>query len=486
MADPSIPGGAGPGSAHPYLPHTTEDRMVMLSRLGLDSSSELFRELPSSLRMSRPLALPAALSELELLKTLKALADGNLNLDEHPCFLGAGVYDHYVPSVVDHVLGRSEFYTSYTPYQPEMSQGMLQAIFEYQTLICELTGMEVANASLYDGGSSLAEAALMGCRASGREEVLIARTVNPFYREVVATYLRTAGFAIREIPLDESGAVDLDLLAAAAGSGTAALILQSPNFFGILEDLEAAGNILRRRAPAASFVVSADPISLALLRPPGELGVDIVVGEGQVLGNHPSFGGPLLGIMACTEKLLRRMPGRIVGETTDAEGRRGYVLTIQTREQHIRREKATSNICTNQALNALAAAVYLTVLGKDGLREVAFNCCWKGHYARERFRSLRGFAIPYQGPCFREFVVNCPIPPAELNSALIRDGIIGGYPLARHYPEREELRSAWLLCVTERRTRAEIDRLAEAAAAAAALSPVFPSPEGGTVLENDL
>lgn len=438
-----------------YIANTAEEQKEMLKEIGLGSLEDLFRDIPKDVRLQHSLKLPAVLSEMELLTHMKTLAAKNRNLSETTCFLGAGVYDHFIPSVIDSLVSRQEFYTAYTPYQPEISQGTLQAIFEFQTMMCELTGMEVANASMYDGASSLAEAMLMACQAARREEVLVARTVHPESREVMETYGGGRGITIREIGY-EDGRLDIQELKSAISSSTAAVIVQSPNFFGMMESLQEIGEIAHQNK--ALLVVSADPISLALLKSPGELGADIVVGEGQALGNPLSFGGPHLGFFCTTEKLLRKMPGRIVGQTTDKQGKRSFTLTIQAREQHIRREKATSNICSNHALNALAATIYLTVMGKQGLREVASLSLQKAHYAFSQMTKIQGFSAPFTGSFFKEFVLTTPIPPEELNRQLLKDAIIGGYPLEKHYPE---LKNSWMIAVTEQRTKAEIDKLAE-------------------------
>ncbi len=436
-----------------YLPHTAADRQAMLAAIDVRATEELFADIPVELRLGRPLALPAALAEQELARHLQDLAGKNASLGEYACFLGAGAYDHYIPSVVDHVIGRSEFYTAYTQYQPEISQGYLQALWEYQSMICTLTGLDVANASLYDGGTALAEATMMACAATGRQEVVVARAVHPHYRTILGTYAIDRGMAVKEAPFTGgvTGAADLAKL---AGPATAAVIIQTPNFFGCLEDVAAAAELAHMAG--ALLIVAADPMALGVLEAPGALGADIVVGEGQPLGLPVSFGGPYLGFFAATEKLMRKMPGRIVGQTTDFEGTRGFVLTLQAREQHIRREKATSNICSNEALCSLAAAVYLTAVGREGLREVAELCLKKAHYAHEELVNRKVCQPVFGAPFFQEFVVRCAPPVAAINEALYKERIIGGCDLGRYYPE---LAGCMLLCVTEKRTRAEIDRL---------------------------
>ena len=436
-----------------YISNTHEQQLEMLGDLGLTSIEDLFVDIPQDLRLNKNLDLPPGISEMELLKSMKSMAKKNSNLDEYTCFLGAGAYDHYIPSVIDHLLSRQEFYTAYTPYQAEISQGTLQAIFEYQTMICQLTGMDVANASMYDGASALAEAGLMACQATKRDEILIAKTLGPESSEVIATYCRFRDIKVKMVDYID-GQVDLEDLAKKLTPNTAVVIVQSPNFFGIIEQLKEIGELAHENN--SLFVVSADPISLALLKSPGECGADIVVGEGQVLGNPISFGGPYLGFFATREKFMRKMPGRIVGQTKDIFGKRGFVLTIQTREQHIRREKATSNICSNQALNALAATIYLTLLGKEGLKEVASLCLAKSHYAYNQLIATGKFSPQFNAPFFKEFVVKSQTPVAKLNSILWEDKIIGGYDLGKTYPE---LQNGWLIAVTEKRSRKEIDQL---------------------------
>jgi glycine dehydrogenase subunit 1 len=436
-----------------YLPLTDEERREMLAVVGVASVEDLFTVIPAALRMRNEMRLPPALAEGEALKHLQSLAARNKNTGDCVSFLGGGVYDHFIPSVVKHLTGRSEFYTSYTPYQAEISQGVLQAIFEYQTMICQLTGMEVANASLYDGATALAEGAIMACGATRRNRVLVSRTVNPWYRQVLCTYTDSRGLVLEELPMSE-GQTDFGRLEDKLNEDTAALILQRPNFFGLVEDMAGVAEILHSRG--ALLIMGVDPVSLPLLQAPAEYGADIVAGEGQSLGNPPSFGGPLLGFFAAGEKLIRRMPGRIVGETVDKEGNRGFVLTLQAREQHIRRERATSNICSNQALNALSAAVYLACLGPSGLLEVATLCLQKAAYARESIAALPGYDIPFPGVYFREFPVRLPAEAAELNRELLRHNILGGIDLAPYYPE---LGRVMLLSVTENRTREEIDSL---------------------------
>lgn len=436
-----------------YIPNTDQDQQEMLERLGLHSIEQLYEDIPSEVRLRRHLDLPTPLSEMELMRHMRDIAAKNDTVEEYVCFLGAGVYDRYIPSVVKHVLARQEFYTAYTPYQPEISQGTLQAIFEYQTMVCELTGMDVANASMYDGASALAEAVCMACQATGREKVLIARSVHPQSREVIGTYSRFRGIKVQEVGYDD-GRVDIEELKQLMTHDIAAVVVQNPNFFGVIEFLEEIAEITHHFGGLT--IVSANPISLAVLKPPGQCGADIVVGEGQPLGSPLNFGGPYLGFMATTQKLMRKMPGRIVGQTVDLLGKRAFVLTLQTREQHIRREKATSNICSNQALNALAATVYLSVLGREGLKEVALLSTRKAHYAFKKLISEAGCSPVFSASFFDEFLVKVPVRVEELNRELLRRGIIGGYAVEKDYPELE---GGWLVAVTEKRTREEIDML---------------------------
>jgi len=440
-----------------YTPHTEAQRREMLRAIGVESVAELFADVPASCRFPE-LKLPAPLSEVEILRELREIASWNASAEEFTCLLGAGAYHHYIPSVVPAIVSRSEFYTAYTPYQPEISQGTLQAIFEYQSMICALTGMEVANASHYDGGTAVAEAILMARSAARgkRRRVLLSPDLHPEYRQVARTYLRGSGM---ELLGDERPENDLDALEKMLDGDTCCLVVQTPTFLG--EVLAPAR--LRRLAEAAHavgamLVVAVDPISLGLFVPPGECGADIVVGEGQALGNPLNFGGPYLGFFACRQADVRKMAGRLVGQTVDAEGKRGFVLTLSTREQHIRREKATSNICTNQSLNALAAAVYLAALGKRGLRRVAEICYHRAHYAAERIGRLPGFEVRSTWPFFQEFVVSCPLPVDELNDRLLDEGFIGGFDLSQTHPHLER---CTLLCVTEMVPPAEIDRLVQ-------------------------
>lgn len=437
-----------------FIPHSDEDRKAMLEAIGIKSVEELFQDVPERVRFP-DLNLPPALSEMEVRWELEALAATNFSTAEGPCFLGAGVYRHYVPAVVDAVLRREEFYTSYTPYQPEVSQGTLQAIFEYQTMICDLTGMEVSNASHYDGATATAEAVITAINVHRlkRRKILLSPWVHPEHRAVVRTYTQGVGLNILGDREDGSQPVT-DLV----DEDTACLIVQYPDFLGRIEDLTPYAEAAHR--VGALLVVVADPIALGMLKPPGAFGADIVVGEGQSMGGGLNFGGPYLGFFATRMEYVRRMAGRLVGQTVDAEGKRGFVLTLSTREQHIRREKATSNICTNQGLMALAAAVYMAALGRCGMRRVAELCYHKAHYAADRIDELDGYAVLRDKPFFKEFVVRCPKPVKEINDYLLDEwGIIGGYDLGRDYPH---LQNHMLLCVTEMNPRQEIDMLVEA------------------------
>lgn len=441
----------------PYSPMTDEHKEAMLRVIGVDSIDELFEDIPKSIRMQQPLNLPAGLAEADVRRHVTALANENVHADAYPIFLGAGAYDHLIPAAVGHLVSRSEFYTSYTPYQPEMTQGVLQATYEYQTLIARLTGMDLANASVYDGATSLAEAALVACAQKRKEKIIVPTTVHPEYRQVVHTYLRHQDLEVVEVAA-ANGLASVDAVQDLIDDNTAAIVVQQPNFFGRLEDVHAFGRLAEENNVLFIAVVT-DPLTLGVLEAPGAYGAHIAVGEGQSLGNPISFGGPHLGFFAAKDELVRRIPGRIAGATKDRDGETGYVLTLQTREQHIRRERATSNICTNQALNALTAAVYLTLLGKQGVQDVAHQSLQKAHYAQKAITRLPGFDAVWDGPFFHEFAVRTPVAPEELSKGLLERGIIGGLPLGRFYPELED---SMLFCVTEARTRAEIDALVAA------------------------
>ncbi|TLM65707.1 MAG: aminomethyl-transferring glycine dehydrogenase subunit GcvPA [Deltaproteobacteria bacterium] len=447
-----------------YIPHTPGDVAQMLERIGVGSLEELFVEIPASARLKRPLALPPALAESELVRELKALAARNATPENRISFLGGGAYQHFIPAAVDLLISRSEFYTAYTPYQPEISQGTLQAIFEFQTLICQLTGMEVANASMYDGASACAEAALMTVRLTRRRKVLVSRALNPRWRKVIATYCRYVDVELVEVGYAADGRTDLEELAGKLDGQTAAVIAGYPNYFGVVEDLAALAG-LAQGAGARLVAGVAEGVALGLLKSPGELGADIVAGEGQSFGLPVSYGGPYVGFFAARMKDVRAMPGRLVGETVDRDGKRGFVLTLSTREQHIRREKATSNICSNQGLCALTATVFLSLLGKQGLRELAQQNVAKAAYAREQLQKVAGVTLPFAAPSFNEFVVRSSKPAGEVLAALEAQGILGGIPLGADYPELGE---AFLVCVTEQNRRSDIEALAGALAGGAA------------------
>lgn len=435
---------------HRYLPMTEEDKKAMLGTIGVSSIDELFSDIPEKVRYKGEYKLKSAKSESALLKELSKMADKNADLKKNISFLGAGVYDHYIPVIVDHVISRSEFYTAYTPYQPEISQGELQAIFEFQTMICEMTGMDVANSSMYDGGTALAEAAMLAAGQTKKKKVMMSAAVHPQYKEIVKTYAKGQHIEVIEVPIKD-GITDEEALKSLATDDIAACIVQYPNFFGRIEPLKEFETIIHPHK--SLFIVSSNPLSLGVLTPPGKFGADIVVGDTQPFGIPTGFGGPHCGYFAVTSKLMRKVPGRLVGQTKDEEGRRGFVLTLQTREQHIRREKATSNICSNQALNALATSVAMTALGKKGVKEMAAANLQKAHYAKEAFRE-RGMEIVYDGPCFNEFIIKCGRPVKEINQNLLKKGMIGGYDLGRDYPE---LANHMLIAVTELRTKEEID-----------------------------
>ncbi|MED3624651.1 aminomethyl-transferring glycine dehydrogenase subunit GcvPA [Neobacillus thermocopriae] len=437
---------------HRYLPMTEQDKKAMLETIGVSSVEELFSDIPEKVRFKGEYKIKPAKSETALMKELFQLAGKNADLKTNISFLGAGVYDHYMPVIVDHVISRSEFYTAYTPYQPEISQGELQAIFEFQTMICELTGMDVANSSMYDGGTALAEAAMLSAGHTKRKTILVSNAVHPESREVLKTYAKGQYLEVIEIPTKD-GITDIEALKGLINNDVAAVIVQYPNFFGRIEPLNEFEEVIHENK--AMFVVSSNPLSLGILTPPGKFGADIVVGDAQPFGIPTAFGGPHCGYFAVTSKLMRKVPGRLVGQTTDDQGRRGFVLTLQAREQHIRRDKATSNICSNQALNALAASVAMTALGKKGVREMAAANLQKAHYAKTELKKA-GFTIVYDGHSFNEFIVKLNKPVKEVNAQLLQKGIIGGYDLGRDYPE---LSNHMLLAVTEQRTKDEIDTL---------------------------
>ena len=440
-----------------YIPNTPEEQAGMLASLGVSSIDDLFADIPAEHR-NPSLRLPDPMPELEIQRELGALAGRNRPLGSGPSFLGAGSYHHFIPAIVKSLVTRGEFITAYTPYQAEASQGTLQVIYEFQTLICNLYGMEVANAGMYDGATSLAEAALMACRVTRRERVAVLDTVSPAYRAVIEAYCRPQNLEVATVSADNGrprpnpppegeGIID---------DSTACLVMQYPNFYGGIEDLGAQVDMAHNVGALA--VVSCDPIAVGMFQPPGHYGADIVTGEGQPLGIPPSYGGPYVGLFATKQEYIRQMPSRLSGRTVDRNGETGYVLTLQTREQHIRRERATSNICTNEALYALASTIYLAALGKSGLRQVAELCYQKSQYAASQIAALPGYSIANGGPFFREFVAQCPQPPAEINRRLMERNILGGLDVSDRYP------NGMLLCVTEMNMKGDIDQLAAALA----------------------
>jgi len=437
-----------------YIPLTNEDRQVMLDKIGVRSVDDLFCDIPEELQLKKKMDINNPMSEMEVRKAMRELSRRNKNLNDYASFLGAGSYDHYIPSIVKHIYSRSEFYTSYTPYQPEISQGTLQYIFEFQSMMAELTGMDVINASMYDGATAAAEAAIMAVRIKKKNRVAVSSTIHPETMRVLETYCHFREIQLVKIP-ENKGKTCSDSLAC-IDADTSAVIVQSPNFYGIIEDLSQIEK--RVHENKGLLIMSVDPISLGLLKTPGEWGADIVVGEGQSLGMNQSFGGPYLGFIGTRTKLMRKLPGRICGMTEDLDGKPGYVLTLQAREQHIRREKATSNICSNQSLCALIAAAYLSTMGKEGIKEVAYQCITKAEYARKKLLGSGKFKEVYQGPVFKEFVLESKIDIEKLNKALFEKGIIGPFDMSRIMDNHE---NQVLFAVTEKRTRKEIDKLVE-------------------------
>jgi glycine dehydrogenase subunit 1 len=437
-----------------FTPHTASDDREMLDTIGVGSFDELFEAVPENLRLRRALDVPPALSEVELAEHMTEMSSRSKGAAQLTCFAGGGAYEHYVPAAARSLAGRGEFTTSYTPYQPELSQGVLQAVYEFQTMVCELYGMEVANASLYDGASALVEAVNLAVRVTKRERILVPDSVNPLYREVLKTYTSGLGFDLVAVPTGADGVADWD---AVEVEGAAALVTQYPNFFGRLEDL--AGASERAHAAGALSLAVCDPTAMGLLASPGELGADVAVGEGQSFGNALSYGGPYVGFFATKLDLVRQVPGRIAGQTLDADDRRSYVLTLQAREQHIRRAKATSNVCTNQTLMAIAAAIHLAWLGPVGLERLGEVCARRAAAAAAQLSALPGCSVRFPGPAFKEFVLETPIPGEELTAALAQRGLLAGPALGRWYPE---LSNCLLIAVTERRTTADIERLVEA------------------------
>ncbi|QOQ53781.1 aminomethyl-transferring glycine dehydrogenase subunit GcvPA [Bacillus amyloliquefaciens] len=437
---------------HRYLPATEQDKKEMLKAIGAETIDELFADIPEDVRFQKDYQIKKAKSETELTRELTKLAAKNKDAVTYASFLGAGVYDHYQPVIVDHVISRSEFYTAYTPYQPEISQGELQAIFEFQTMICELTGMDIANSSMYDGGTALAEAAMLASGHTKKKKIVISAAVHPESRDVLKTYAKGQYIEVVEVPA-KNGVTDLEALEDAVCDETAAVIVQYPNFFGQIEPLKDIEPLAHKGN--SQLIVSSNPLALGILTPPGAYGADIVVGDAQPFGIPAAFGGPHCGYFAVTKKLMRKVPGRLVGQTEDENGRRGFVLTLQAREQHIRRDKATSNICSNQALNALAASVAMTALGKNGVKDIGRQNILKADYARRQAEKA-GLHTAFDGPMFNEFAVRLNEPVKEANRRLLQQGIIGGYDLGLAYPE---LKQHMLIAVTELRTKEEIDSL---------------------------
>ncbi len=440
-----------------YIPHTDNDIKAMLAKIGIEKVDDLFNSLPDPLRLEEPLNLPDALSENDLSIHLKRLQAKNPDPEVYSLFCGGGAYRHFVPSIVNHLILRGEFLTSYTPYQSEVSQGTLQAIFEFQSMIAILTGMDIANASVYDGASALAEGVLMASRVAKKSEVLISRAVHPEYRQVVKTYNRGNSLNLVDIPFGKNGQTDLSAIESNLSDDTCAVVLQTPNFFGVVEEYASLAENLKAKG-ALLIVVVAEALSLGILKPPGERGADIVVGEGQSFGLSISFGGPYVGFFSAREKYFRQMPGRLIGQSEDLNGDRAYTLTLSTREQHIRRERATSNICTNQGLCALASTIYLATMGKEGLREAAIQNLQKADYLKNRLAKIKGYEIKFSADIFNEFVLTCPVPAQEVRDQLLQEKILAGVPLATFYPEME---NDLLLCATETNTVEEIDRLAD-------------------------
>ncbi len=432
---------------HPFLPHTKEDISSMLATIGVSSLEDLFKDIPDEIRLKDELNITSSMSEMEIRKLLTSLSDKNLTTEQAVNFMGGGAYDHYIPAIIKHLALRQEFFTAYTPYQPEISQGTLQAIFEYQSMICELTGMDVSNASLYDGGTALAEAVFMANHGNKKELVLVSETVNPEYRQVIETYAKYNGLTYQEIKSID-GQTDLEDLKSKYNGDVSSVLIQVPNYFGIVEDGVAVRNLMDQIKTKAQLIIAANPISLALLEAPGNYGADIVAGEGQSLGAPLQFGGPYLGFIAAKKDHMRRMPGRIVGETLDLDGKRAYVLTLQAREQHIRREKAMSNITSNQGLIALMATIYMATMGKEGLKEVAGQCLSKAHYLAKKLSELNGVSLSYDKAFFHEFVVKTEVNATSLHQVMEEKGFLSGIVISDH-----EL----LLCVTEKISKDQMD-----------------------------
>lgn len=439
----------------PFIPNTDADRKAMFERIGIQNFEQLISNIPGEIKFKGEFKLPEALSEMEVLREIHQKTRCNQGVSDAISFLGGGAYDHFIPAAINHIVSRSEFYTAYTPYQPEVSQGTLQVIYEYQSMIAELMNMEVANASMYDGGSALAEAVLMAVAETNKTKVLVSKAVHPHYRQIIQTYCHGQNIKITIVEISE-GSTSISDVKSKIDNETAAVVIQHPNFFGNLEEVFELSEIAHHHG--ALFVTSNDPISLGLLEPPGGYDADIATGEGQCLGNSLNFGGPYLGVLTSKFKYIKRMPGRIAGSTIDKNGKRGFVLTFQTREQHIRREKATSNICTNQALNALAATVYLALMGKQGIQDVAAMCLQNSHYLAEQIQKLGNFKLQFPSAFFKEFVVSTPVPPSEIINSLMLQNIYAGIDLSQFdYGFDNHL----LVAVTEKRTKDELDAFVE-------------------------
>lgn len=440
----------------PYLPHGNDDIKQMLKKIGVDRFEDLLKNIPEHLKAGISLDLPPALSELEIQQEMQVQLDKNLACNQAVSFLGAGAYEHFIPSVVDFITSRPEFATAYTPYQAEVSQGTLQVMYEFQSLICELTGMDVSNASMYDAATAMAEAVLMAKNIKHKKnEVIVSSAIHPLYRKTLKTYAEAQDIKILECPINNDQ-TDKNALKSMLNENISAIIIQSPNFFGAIEDT-VAFSILAHKNDSL-FIQGVDPISLTILKTPGEANADITFGEGQSLGNHLNFGGPYLGLFAAKQEYVRKMPGRIAGMTEDVDGKRGYVLTLQTREQHIRREKATSNICSNQALCALAATVYLALMGRTGLKKVAELSMHKAHYLQDKICKLPGYSATNDAPFFKEFVINCPVPAKDIIKAALTENIYAGINLGVFYPERQ---NDLLIAVTEKRSKEEMDKFVQ-------------------------
>lgn len=440
---------------HPYLPGTDKDQKIMLERIGVASIDALYKAVPADVKLKEDLKLDSALSEIDIRRKVSAMANKNQSIDELTCFLGAGSYDHYIPTTVKHIVGRSEFYTAYTPYQPEIAQGTLQSVWEYQSMMCMLTGMDVSNVSMYDGPTAAAEAAMLATGSQRRNKILISEGVAPETRKVLETYLTSRDVEMGYVPLNEEGRTDSAKLGEMLNKDIAGVIVANPNFYGVIEELTEV--TAKTQANKSLLIMQIDPISLGVLKTPGEIGADIVVGEGQSLGQNLNFGGPVLGFMNITEKLVRKAPGRIIGRSVDVEGNPAYVLTLQAREQHIRREKATSNICSDQTLNSVAAAVYLATMGPEGMKEAAIQSAQKAHYLAKKLEATGKFRRKYSAPFFKEFVMETDLDIENLNSELFKKGILGPLNL-----ESAGLPGACLFCVTENRSKEEMDQLVAA------------------------